>query len=81
MAVASGVPSSQTAVPAWAEGYFLSAVKRNGQALEARMLVDQIFSGAPDAMIAVAGDPLQDITELERVLAVIKNGEVIFNRR
>jgi imidazolonepropionase-like amidohydrolase len=28
-------------------------------------------------MIAVAGDPLEDITELERVIFVMKNGEVV----
>jgi endonuclease/exonuclease/phosphatase family metal-dependent hydrolase len=40
----------------WAEGYFLAAVKRAGQALEARLLVDQIFDREPEARIAVVGD-------------------------
>jgi endonuclease/exonuclease/phosphatase family metal-dependent hydrolase len=40
----------------WAEGSFISSMKRVGQALEVRLLVDQIFDGEPDAWIAVAGD-------------------------
>ncbi len=40
----------------WAEGYFLSSMKRVGQALEVRLLVDMIFDEEPDAWIAVCGD-------------------------
>lgn len=40
----------------WAEGFFLAAVKRAGQALEARLLVDQIFDRDQDARIVVLGD-------------------------
>jgi endonuclease/exonuclease/phosphatase family metal-dependent hydrolase len=40
----------------WAEGYFLSSIKRVGQALEVRMLIDQIFDGEPEANIVVCGD-------------------------
>ncbi len=40
----------------WAEGFFLAAVKRAGQALEARLLVDEIFDRDPDARIVVLGD-------------------------
>jgi endonuclease/exonuclease/phosphatase family metal-dependent hydrolase len=40
----------------WAEGFFLAAVKQAGQALESRILVDQIFDGTPQALIAVCGD-------------------------
>lgn len=43
-------------VQGWAEGYFVSSMKRVGQALEVRVLVDQIFDGDPDALIAVCGD-------------------------
>jgi len=41
---------------AWAEGSFISSMKRMGQALEVRRLVDQILDGDPDARIIVAGD-------------------------
>jgi endonuclease/exonuclease/phosphatase family metal-dependent hydrolase len=47
---------SWTSVEAWAEGYFISAMKRAGQALETRLLVDGIFREEPDALIAVCGD-------------------------
>jgi endonuclease/exonuclease/phosphatase family metal-dependent hydrolase len=40
----------------WAEGFFVAAMKRAGQALEARLLVDRILDREPDAMIAVCGD-------------------------
>jgi endonuclease/exonuclease/phosphatase family metal-dependent hydrolase len=40
----------------WAEGFFLASVKQAGQALEARLLIDQIFDEDPEALIAVCGD-------------------------
>lgn len=40
----------------WAEGFFLSSLKRMSQALEVRWLVDQILDDGPDAQIIVAGD-------------------------
>ncbi|WP_317931067.1 endonuclease/exonuclease/phosphatase family protein [Halioxenophilus sp. WMMB6] len=40
----------------WAEGYFLSSIKRVGQALEARILLDQLFTQDPNAKIIVCGD-------------------------
>jgi hypothetical protein len=43
-------------VAGWAEGYFISSMKRVGQALETRMLIDRIFDGEPHAWIAVCGD-------------------------
>lgn len=39
-----------------AEGAFLSSMKRVGQALEARMLVDTIFDADENALLAVCGD-------------------------
>ncbi len=41
---------------AWAEGSFLSSMKRMSQALEVRRLVDRILDAEPDARIVVAGD-------------------------
>jgi endonuclease/exonuclease/phosphatase family metal-dependent hydrolase len=43
-------------VAGWAEGFFLAAVKRAGQALEARLAVDEILDTDAQAMIAVCGD-------------------------
>lgn len=43
-------------VPGWAEGYFLSSLKRVGQALETRSFIDGLFDQAPDAQIVVCGD-------------------------
>lgn len=41
---------------AWAEGYFMSSMKRVGQALETRLLIDQIFDQDEHAHILVCGD-------------------------
>ena len=41
---------------AWAEGYYVAAIKRAGQALEVRVLVDRIFDDDPEARILIAGD-------------------------
>lgn len=43
-------------VSGWAEGFFMAAVKRAGQALELRLAVDRVFDAEPDALIAVCGD-------------------------
>jgi endonuclease/exonuclease/phosphatase family metal-dependent hydrolase len=41
----------------WAEGFFLSAIKRVGQALETRVLLDDIFDkNGGDSLIVVGGD-------------------------
>ncbi len=60
--LASAIPGGKLApfvwksLPGWAEGFFLSGVKRSGQALELRLLVDRIFDADPEARIVVAGD-------------------------
>ena len=41
---------------AWAEGVFISSMKRMAQAVEVRRLVDTILDADPDARIVVAGD-------------------------
>lgn len=48
----------------WAEGYFLSSMKRVGQALEVRMLIDSIFDSEDDALIVVCGDFNADLEEV-----------------
>jgi endonuclease/exonuclease/phosphatase family metal-dependent hydrolase len=40
----------------WAEGFFVSSMKRVGQALETRMLVDDLFNNDQNALIVVCGD-------------------------
>lgn len=41
---------------AWAEGSFISAMKRVGQALQTRQVVDALFDVQPEAWLAVCGD-------------------------
>ncbi|MEU6578278.1 endonuclease/exonuclease/phosphatase family protein [Streptomyces sp. NPDC046805] len=59
---------------AWAEGSFLSSMKRMSQALEVRRLVDQILGEDPDARIIVAGDFNAEPEEVP-VLAICGNVE------
>jgi endonuclease/exonuclease/phosphatase family metal-dependent hydrolase len=40
----------------WAEGYFISSMKRVGQALETRVIIDQIIDRDAQAYIVVCGD-------------------------
>lgn len=49
-------PYTWNSVQGWAEGFFLSSVKRVGQALEARLLLDRIFDADPEGLVAVLGD-------------------------
>ncbi|MFZ5446351.1 MAG: endonuclease/exonuclease/phosphatase family protein [Myxococcota bacterium] len=46
---------------AWAEGFFLAGLKRTGQALEARLLVEACFDEDPEARVLVAGDLNADL--------------------
>jgi len=43
-------------VAGWAEGYLLSAMRRAGQALETRLLLERLFDAQPSGRIAVVGD-------------------------
>lgn len=47
---------SWKSVRGWAEAFYLSSLKRSGQALEVRLLIDRIFDNNPDAQIMVCGD-------------------------
>lgn len=40
----------------WAEGQFLAAQKREGQALEARLFIERLFDAEENPLIAVCGD-------------------------
>jgi predicted extracellular nuclease len=64
------IPGQKLSQFAWrsavgvAEGSFLSAMKRVGQALETRMLIDRLFDADEHALIAVCGDFNSDITDV-----------------
>jgi endonuclease/exonuclease/phosphatase family metal-dependent hydrolase len=54
-----GQKQSSTAwktISGWAEGFFISAIKRAGQALEVRLFIDELFAAEEGALIAVCGD-------------------------
>src|SRR5262245_30234267 len=48
----------------WAEGSFVSSMKRVGQAIETRALVDQLLDANPTANIVVAGDFNADLADV-----------------
>lgn len=52
VATARGLGSSRAQI----EGQFVAALKREGQALEARLFAETLFDAEPNALIAVAGD-------------------------
>jgi endonuclease/exonuclease/phosphatase family metal-dependent hydrolase len=54
----------------WSEGFFLSSVKRNAQALELRLVVDEMLRQEPEGLIAVAGDFNADDRETPLRIAV-----------
>jgi endonuclease/exonuclease/phosphatase family metal-dependent hydrolase len=60
----------------WAEGYFLSSLKRTAQALELRLLVDAILARDPERLIAVAGDFNAEDRETPLRLVVAASEEV-----
>jgi endonuclease/exonuclease/phosphatase family metal-dependent hydrolase len=47
----------------WAEGFFVAAVKRAGQALEVRLFVEGLLDADPGALIVVCGDFNSDLHE------------------
>jgi endonuclease/exonuclease/phosphatase family metal-dependent hydrolase len=49
---------------AWAEGFFLAALRRSSQALEVRLFVETLFDEEPDALLAVCGDFNADSREI-----------------
>lgn len=66
-------PYTWKSASGWAEGYFLSSMKRVGQALEVRMLIDSILGEDEGARILVVGD---FNAELEEVPVKAIRGEV-----
>lgn len=51
-------------VGGWAEGCFVASLKRNGQALEIRLLLERLFDAEPEALVAVCGDFNAEATDL-----------------
>ncbi|MFN3622808.1 MAG: endonuclease/exonuclease/phosphatase family protein [Hyphomicrobium sp.] len=49
-------PFAWRSVAGWAEGFYLSTVKREAQALELRLLIEELLARDAGALIAVAGD-------------------------
>jgi endonuclease/exonuclease/phosphatase family metal-dependent hydrolase len=63
-------PLTWKSVPGWAEGFFVAAVKRAGQAFETRLAMDELFDADAGALIAVAGD--FNATEREVPVRIIR---------
>lgn len=66
-------PFAWRTVAGWAEGYFLASLKRAGQALEARLLVERLFDAEPGALIALCGD--LNCVEREVPFEILRAGE------
>lgn len=62
-------------ISGWAEGSFLSSMKRVGQALETRMLVDTLFDADEGALLVVCGDFNTDLDDvpLEAIRGDVEN--------
>ncbi len=60
-------------IKGWSEGYFLAAVKRSGQAVETRLLIEKIFEQEPQAQLLVCGD--FNATEHEVPTRILRGGE------
>lgn len=59
------VPGGEAEDGTWARGFFRATLRRLGQALETRLLVERRLAEEPEALIAVCGDcnaPLEDDT-------------------
>jgi endonuclease/exonuclease/phosphatase family metal-dependent hydrolase len=66
-------PFAWRTTSAWAEGFFLAAVKRAGQALETRLAIDALFDRDPRARIVVCGD--MNAEEREMPLRILRADE------
>lgn len=66
----SRVPGQQVdqytwrSITGWAEGFFVSSMKRVGQALETRVLIDRLFDQDPNAQTVVCGDFNADLDDV-----------------
>lgn len=53
-----------TTAAGWAEGYYISSIKRVGQAIEVRTLLDRLLGENEQAWIALCGDLNADVNEV-----------------
>jgi endonuclease/exonuclease/phosphatase family metal-dependent hydrolase len=62
-------------ISGWAEGYFISSMKRVGQALELRQIIDTLFDADLQAMIVACGDFNADIDDvpMEAIRGEVEN--------
>jgi len=66
----SAVPGQQVdqytwrSIAGWAEGFFVSSMKRVGQALETRVLLEGLFDQDPHAQVVVCGDFNADLDDV-----------------
>ncbi len=69
-ALAAFVPGQKSepfvwkSVAGWAEGYYLSAMKRSGQALETRLALERCFERDNEAFVCVTGDFNANLDEM-----------------
>lgn len=63
-------PFTWRSVGGWAEGFFIATLKRGGQALEARLLVESLLDRDPGALIALCGDFNAEASETPLRLAL-----------
>ncbi len=68
-------PSAWESAGGWAEGFYLAAMKRAGQALEARLLIDRLLDEDEGALIAVCGDFNADAREVPVRIIMAREGD------
>lgn len=67
-------PFKWRTVSGWAEGFYVAALKRSGQALEVRFAIDRIFDSEPGALIVVCGDMNAELREMP--LRILRGDEM-----
>lgn len=65
-------PFSWGRTDAWAEGFFMAGLLRSAQALEVRLLADDLLDREPDALLLVVGDMNAGLDEVPlRILLAV----------
>ncbi len=68
-------PFTWATTSGWAEGFFVASLKRNAQALEIRLAIDQMLDADPHRLIAVAGDLNAEDGEVPLKLLLAAEGD------